>query len=146
MVAPLVLFSSFRMKEKYVSEDLAFWNKIAGKYAALFNAHDTENLYDFYADDAALVLEPGYALQKNEEMKAGIKQYFADLAPVLTVDVQHAYRAGDVALMIVNYTLSTTADGVTSKKEGVATDVAIKDENGEWRYGIDNHYGTELTA
>nr|WP_017627463.1 DUF4440 domain-containing protein [Nocardiopsis chromatogenes] len=101
-------------------------------------------MFDYYADSAVLVFEPGVSVTKSEEMKAGIKQYFEELKPRLTADVRLAYQAGDLALMIVSYTLETTQDGVTTKKEGTATDIAVKSPDGKWRYAVDNHYGTEL--
>ena len=130
-------------------EGMPFWQKFARSYAEIFNSHDVDRMYDFYAEDAVLVREPGVGVNKSDEMAAEIKgayqTYFDQLKPVLTVDVRHAYQAGNMALLIVDYTLAHTMDGQADVKEGTATDVAVKEQDGVWRYAIDNPGGVDRT-
>ncbi len=113
-----------------MSHDISFWREFTGKYQEIFNSHDADAMYDYYAENAVLVIAPGISVNKSEDMKAGLKGYFDTLKPVLTADVQLAYEAGDLCLMIVKVTLTTTQDGVSTTKEGVATDVAVKEADG----------------
>ena len=128
-------------------EDMAFWRDFGARYTEIFNSHDTCRMYDFYSENAVLVREPGIAVTKSEEMKSDIQgayqTYFDQLDPKLTVDIRHVYQVGDMALLIVDYTLAHTLDGVTTVKEGTATDVAVKEPDGVWRYAIDNPGGIE---
>ncbi|ANZ41984.1 DUF4440 domain-containing protein [Lentzea guizhouensis] len=121
-----------------------FWAEFTANYVELFNSHDVDGLYEIYSDTGVLVLEPGVALPKSEDMKAGIKEYFATLQPKLTADVKLSYQAGDLVLLIVEWTLTTTADGETTTRAGRAVDILVKDPDGVWRYAVDNHSGTDL--
>lgn len=123
-----------------------FWAEFTANYVKLFNSHDADALYDIYSDTGVLVLEPGVALPKSEEMKAGIKEYFAALQPKLTADVKLSYQAGDLVMLIVKWTLQTTIEGETTERAGTAVDILVKDPDGVWRYAVDNHSGTELPA
>lgn len=65
----------------------------------------------------------------------------------LPIDVRprHVYLADDVALLIVDWTISgTTADGEDVDIQGTATDVARRGDDGIWRYIIDNPFGTAI--
>lgn len=127
-----------------MAHEISFWREFTAKYVEIFNSHDVDAWYDYYAENGVLVLEPGVAVNKSEEMKAGVAVYFDALKPHLTADVRLAYEAGDLCMMIVKVTLTTTQDGVSTTKEGVATDIAVREADGVWRYAVDNHPGTEL--
>lgn len=61
----------------------------------------------------------------------------------IEVRPRHVYVAEDIALLIVDWTISgTTPDGEEVDIRGTATDVARRGKDGIWRYIIDNPFGT----
>jgi ketosteroid isomerase-like protein len=53
------------------------------------------------------------------------------------------YVAGDIALLIVDWSMRGTArDGSAVDMGGTATDVVRRGADGRWRYVIDNPHGT----
>ncbi|MGW7439121.1 YybH family protein [Streptomyces sp. NPDC054849] len=54
-----------------------------------------------------------------------------------------AYTAGDIALLIVDWSIEGTGpDGAAVRLAGTATDVARRGPDGLWRYVVDNPFGT----
>jgi ketosteroid isomerase-like protein len=54
------------------------------------------------------------------------------------VTTRHVYVAGDVALLIVDWSMKSASLDLS----GTATDVARRGADGVWRYAIDNPFGT----
>lgn len=128
-----------------MSEDMSFWREFGAKYMHNFNTHDVQGMYDFYTDNAVMVREPGVAVTKCEETKAEVQgwfqHYFDAFKPTLAIDIRHVYQTGNVALLIVDHTITHHVDGEATVLEGTSTDVAVKDPDGVWRYAIDNPNG-----
>jgi ketosteroid isomerase-like protein len=94
-----------------------------------------------YEPDAVLVPRPGYPVSGPD--LAAANAHFASMADSIRARVRHAYRAGDIALLIVDWTMRGTApDGTPLELSGTATDVTRRGTDGVWRYVIDNPAGT----
>jgi ketosteroid isomerase-like protein len=99
-------------------------------FARAFNTFDPAELDRVYEPAGVLVLSPGNPItgearrQANAELQA--------LGSPITVRPRHVYVCGDIALLIVDWTIEGV--GVT----GTATDVARRGADGCWRYVIDN--------
>lgn len=110
-------------------------------FAERFNSGDVEAVSEVYEDGAVFVPEPGTALSGDQAMAANAR--FVGLGLPISVRPRHVYAAGDLALLIVDWTIEGTApDGRTTRIEGTATDVARRSPDGHWRYAIDNPFGT----
>ncbi|MCP3804791.1 DUF4440 domain-containing protein [Allokutzneria sp. A3M-2-11 16] len=102
-------------------------------WVELFNRGDTAAVDALYADDGLLVPVPGHPV--SGPARAAATQYLIDQGARMSAEVRHCYVAGDIALLIVDWSL----EGVGMK--GTATDVLRRDADGRWRYVIDNPAG-----
>lgn len=99
-------------------------------FARAFNTFDPGEVERLYEPDGLLVLEPGRPLTGAERATANAR--LQALGKPITVAPRHVYVNGDVALLIVDWTI---ADAGVS---GTATDVARRGADGCWRYAIDH--------
>lgn len=94
-----------------------------------------------YETDGLLVPTPGQPVSGTSRAEAN--QRLMDLGLPIEVRPRHVYVNGDLALLIVDWTISGTGpDGQPVHVEGTATDVARRGADGFWRYAIDNPLGT----
>lgn len=90
-----------------------------------------------YESDALFIPQPGRAVSGTARMAANTS--FQSLGLPLAVHPRQVYVADDIALLIVDWSISgTTADGDRTDIRGTATDVARRGSDGTWRYVIDN--------
>jgi ketosteroid isomerase-like protein len=109
-------------------------------FAERFNSGDPAAVAEVYETGAVFVPAPGTPLTGAEAQAANGR--FVGLGVPITVRPRHVYRAGDVALLIVDWVIDgVDRDGEMVHIEGTATDVARRGEDGRWRYVIDNPFG-----
>ncbi|MBV2156492.1 DUF4440 domain-containing protein [Kitasatospora sp. SUK 42] len=110
-------------------------------FAAAFNSGDPAALAQVYDPAALFVPSPGTTATGAQLHRANAD--FLALGLPITVHPRHTYVADDIALLIVDWTISGTApDGTDVHLTGTATDVARRGPDGRWRYLIDNPFGT----
>ncbi|WP_346655825.1 DUF4440 domain-containing protein [Streptomyces sp. RFCAC02] len=84
---------------------------------------------------------PGRAVTGGELDRAN--REMLGLGLPITVRPRHTYVAGDIALLIVDWSIAgRDRAGNAVRVEGTATDVARRGPDGLWRYVIDNPFGT----
>ena len=109
-------------------------------WAERFNAQDLEGLMSFAEPDCIFAPQPGLGLTGAENRAA--QQQFLSLGVPMNLTVRHAFVAGDVALVIVDWSIKgTAADGAEVDMAGTAADVLRKGDDG-WKLAIDNPFGT----
>ncbi|QKV93835.1 nuclear transport factor 2 family protein [Streptomyces sp. NA02950] len=114
-------------------------------FAEAFNTFDPEALDQVYEPDAGFVPEPGRMLTGAERLRAS--EEFLRLRVPIRVTPRHTYTVGDLALLIMDWTVEgTAADGSEVRIEGTATDVARRGPDGYWRYALDIPFGTAPAA
>ncbi|MFJ8011360.1 YybH family protein [Streptomyces sp. NPDC096339] len=110
-------------------------------FAAAFNTGDPAALAQVYEPDAVFVPHPGTPLTGAALASANAE--FLSLGLPIEVRPRHVYTAGDLALMIVDWSIEGTGpDGAAVRLAGTATDVARRGADGLWRYVVDNPFGT----
>jgi ketosteroid isomerase-like protein len=128
--------------EKAVKNADMQWSKAAG-------AHDFNNLFAYYADDATV-------LPANEEMltnKPGVQKYWSDH---LTKDVSvswtpmyvEAAKSGDMVYDLGSYTMTTKAakgKGAATTDHGKYMAVWKKQADGSWKAEADS-WNSDLAA
>ncbi|MBB4945643.1 ketosteroid isomerase-like protein [Kitasatospora gansuensis] len=113
-------------------------------FAAAFNSGDPDLVQQVYEPGAVFVPEPGRPVT-GPGIHAAITGFLALGLPI-TVQVRHAYTADEIALLVVDWTITGTGpDGSPVHLTGTATDVARRGPDGYWRYLIDNPFGTAGT-
>ncbi|MGI5126335.1 YybH family protein [Pseudonocardia sp. CA-107938] len=103
-------------------------------FAAAFTSGDPVEA--FYEPDAVFVDRSGTALTGAARVTANTA--FQALGQPLDVTPRHVFTAGDVALLVVDWTIGEIT--------GTATDVARRGTDGRWRYVVDNPFGTATGA
>lgn len=110
-------------------------------FVAAFNAGDVAGLDNAYEPDAVLVPRPGMPVTGADRSAAN--GYLRQLGLPIEATVRHSYVAGDIALLIVDWSIRGTGrDGREIDMSGTATDVVRRGSDGVWRYVIDNPSGT----
>ncbi|MFC4564848.1 YybH family protein [Nocardiopsis mangrovi] len=116
-------------------------HEVPGAFAARFNSWDVDAVAEMYEPGAVLVPEPGAPAQGD-----GLRQaLLAHMSLRVPIDVRprHVYQTEDVALLIVDWTISGhRPDGDHVAISGTATDIARRAADGTWRYAVDNPMGT----
>ena len=116
-----------------------------GVFAEAFNTFDSDILDHVYEDRAVLVNGPGNPLL-GDERRAALAELQALGVPI-RVDPREVYEAGELALLIVDWSITGRGPGGTEVDvTGTATDVARRGDDGLWRYAIDNPFGVASGA
>ncbi|MET7718816.1 nuclear transport factor 2 family protein [Streptomyces sp. NPDC005407] len=104
-------------------------------FLQVFNTGDGA-LFDLLYRDDAISNFSGAPLTGAERL-AFFKEFLAP-KPALKAEVTHAYVAGDVALIGVNFSVDSTGpDGKPVHLEGNCTDVLRRGEDGRWLMAVD---------
>jgi ketosteroid isomerase-like protein len=109
-------------------------------YLTTFTQRSGALLDRHYEPDAVLVPRPGLGLTGAQRVAA--HDHLLGFGPPMRATVRHAYVSGDIALLIVDWAMRGTAAGEPVDLSGTATDVARRGADGQWRYVIDNPFGS----
>ncbi|MEV5323211.1 DUF4440 domain-containing protein [Nonomuraea sp. N2-4H] len=94
-----------------------------------------------YEDGAVLIPVPGHPVTGSA--LAAANRHLQSFGVPMEAVPRQVYVAGDIALLIVDWSMRGTArDGTKIDMSGTATDVLRRGADGQWRYVIDNPHGT----
>jgi uncharacterized protein (TIGR02246 family) len=111
-----------------------------------YNSGDIEAVSRLYEPDAAIVPAPGQ-LVAGDDRVAAMGSFLTDNRMPITITVRHVYVCGDLALLLGDHVMEGTGpDGKHVRVAGTATDVLRRGPDGNWRYVIDNPWGTDPQA
>ncbi|MBY0280310.1 SgcJ/EcaC family oxidoreductase [Candidatus Binatia bacterium] len=106
-------------------------------FAEGVNAGDAAAVAALYESDGVLVFQ-GTTFQGPEQIRGFLEGMIA-AKPEITMNVKHVVRAGDVAVLYNDWTMTTTgADGKTETSSGKAIEVVRRQPDGSWKYVIDD--------
>lgn len=112
-------------------------------FAEAFGSHDLEAVLALYEPDATLIPQPGEVVTGTEAIREALSQILA-MKPKFDLQFKKAFQAGDIALLISDWTLSASdPDGNAIEMDGRTAGVARCQPDGSWLFAIDNPYGTE---
>ena len=107
------------------------------------NSGDLDYLMRLYEPQAAFASQPGtlnHGLPGVREALAG----FIAMKGTLDIKVTRVLEASELALVIGRWSfVGTGPDGTPVKLSGHNADVLRRQEDGSWRFVIDNPWGTE---
>lgn len=110
-------------------------------FATAFNTGDPDAIERVYEQSGVFVSSPGNPTTGIDRREANARM--ASLGLPIKVKTRHIYVAGDVALLIVDWTIAgSSPDGEEVNIQGTATDVARRGQDSIWRYIIDNPFRT----
>lgn len=107
-------------------------------------AEDFDELMEFYAEDATLVVKPGLNATGKDQIRmafAAIAAHFDNRLKVRQGRMQ-VIEGGGTALVIMETILETGAEADAVVRR--ATYVFAKSEAGRWLCTVDNSYGTSV--
>jgi len=116
-------------------------------WAEAFSAHDLEAVMALYEPQATLIPPgqevPNLILTGAEAVREHLSGLLA-LKPKFELEFKKAIKAGDIALLLSEWTLSATdPDGNAVEMEGRTTDVVRRQPDGSWLVVIENPSGSE---
>ena len=115
---------------------------LIARYEAAFAAGSAARLDRCYEPDGVLIPSPGKPLA-GAAQRIAAHEHLLGFGLPMTATTRHAYVAGDVALLIVDWSMrGTSGQGFPVDLSGTAADVARRGVDGVWRYAIDNPFGT----
>jgi uncharacterized protein (TIGR02246 family) len=107
------------------------------------NSGDLESLMPLYESEAAFASEPG-SLDHGESGVREALTGFISMNGELDLEVTRVLEVGDLALVIGVWTFDGTGpDGEPVRLEARNADVLRRQEDGAWRFVIDNPWGTD---
>ena len=107
-----------------------------------FNDGDVDALVGLYEPDARMVRDDGTAAVGLDEIRA----VWADLVALggrVRIVTRYAVESGDIALLSNEWTLELEGNPVAS---AVTAEVARRQDDGTWRYVIDNPFAAGAPA
>jgi ketosteroid isomerase-like protein len=111
--------------------------QIIGIFEDKFNSGDLDGLMELYEDDAVFPGEDG--LHVGKDAIRGAVKAFLDTGGKLQFSGNVVFQAGDIALTHNAWKLSGD-----TPLEGATAEVTRKGADGNWRYIIDNPFGTAV--
>jgi len=107
------------------------------------NTGDLDSLMTLYETDACFATQPGQLANTPESIGQSLRS-FIDLKGKLELRVKRVIQASDLALVIGEWSFSGTGpDGNPVKMAAKNADVLRQQDDGTWRFVIDNPWGTD---
>ena len=116
--------------------------QVPAAFDAALNTCDLDALLGLFSNQATMRLTNGEVAQENPaELRRGLAQLLA-LRPVIHNEVRRVLRSGDIALVLLDWTLDVTLpNGQQHEERGTATQVMEKGRDGGWKLRISNPLG-----
>lgn len=117
-------------------------DRVPAAFDAAFNAGDLDALLGVFSNHATMRMTNGEVVQESPaDLRNGIAKLLA-MKPRLHNTVRRVLRSGDVALVLLDWSLSVALpDGQAHVESGTATQVMEKGRDGGWRLRISNPLG-----
>lgn len=116
--------------------------EVPSAFDAAMNAGDLDGLLRVFCNKATMRMTSGEVVQESPaELRVAMTQLL-DMKPHIRNTVRHVLSSDDIALVVVDWTLSATLpDGQRHVERGTATQVAERGRDGGWRLRISNPLG-----
>lgn len=113
-------------------------DELMARFRECVHQRALDRLIALYEPDAVFVPEPGAVHQGRDAIRSALAGMLA-LAPSMETNVAEVHQAGDIALVVVDWTLRGTApDGHGISQGGRSADVLRRQADGTWRVLIDH--------
>ena len=107
------------------------------------NSGDLNSLMKLYEPDACFASEPGQLAKSPDSIRKCLLG-FIDLKGKLDLKVKRVLQASDLALVTTEWSyIGKGPDGNPVNMAAKSADVLRRQEDGTWRFVIDNPWGTD---
>ena len=107
------------------------------------NTGDLDSLMKLYESGACFASEPGQLAKSPEGVRQCLRD-FIDLKGKLDLKVKRVLQASDLALVTTEWSFSGVGpDGNPVNMTAKSADVLRRQEDGTWKFVIDNPWGTD---
>ena len=128
-------------KEKGMST--ATPEQVLGSIVTGINSGDLDGLMSLYESEAAFATEPGSLAHGTPGVREALAG-FISMKGKLDLRVTRVLVVGDLALVVGEWTFDGTGpDGEPVRLASENADVLRRQEDGTWRFVIDNPWGTD---
>ncbi len=111
------------------------------QFEEAFNAGDLDGLLALYEPDAALIPEPGVVVHGRDEIGSALQGYL-DVGGTIKLDTKTSVVVDDLAYLINRWSLTgTDPDGNAIEMGSLTAEIARQQDDGSWRFVIDNAWG-----
>src|SRR5918994_2840186 len=132
-----------RRKEEAEGMSTATPERVLGSIVAGINSGDLEGLMPLYESEAAFATQPGSLAHGAPGVREALSG-FISMKGKLDLEVTRVLEVGDLALVIGGWTFNGTGpDGEPVRLAAKNADVLRRQEDGTWRFAIDNPWGTD---
>jgi uncharacterized protein (TIGR02246 family) len=104
------------------------------------NADDLDAIVSLYEPDSSIVNPDGQLLQNLDAIRT-VTTGLLQLKPTFELRVARVLECGDVALLLSPWKMTGTVDGNQISLQGTTTDLVRRQNDGTWRFVIDNPTG-----
>src|SRR4029079_12409569 len=104
------------------------------------NAGDLDDVLTLYEPDSSIVDTDGDLVQGLDAIRKGTAGLL-QLEPTFELHVARALQCGDIALLLSPWRMTGTAGGDPIEMQGTTTDLVRRQNDGTWRFVIDNPTG-----
>jgi len=112
-------------------------------FATAVNAGNLEAILDLYEPGASLASAPGRMATGAAAIRRVVTGQLAG-KPKITVSPKLLAQSGEIALVAASWSITGTgADGKPLHVNGQSAEVCRRQQDGTWRYVIDNPYGLQ---
>jgi ketosteroid isomerase-like protein len=109
-----------------------------------FNSGKVSAMMTLYDPEAVLIAKDGRTVTDRTEIVAELERDLS-LGLPLEAKAPHVFVAGDIAQIVVDWSIDGTGPGGKHVHlGGAASDIARRGADGRWRYLIDNNLGTAV--
>ena len=112
-------------------------------FASAMNSGNLEAIMALYEPGASMASAPGRVVTGAAAIRRVVSEHLAG-KPKITVSPKLLAQAGDIALMATKWNVTGTGgDGKPINISGESAEVCRRQQDGTWRYLIDNAYGLQ---
>ena len=110
----------------------------ADTFTNLVHARDLDGLVALYEPSAVFEPQPGIVVQGHAAIRRGARPSCSPFGPTITAETVQVLRAGDIALVVNEWTMTGTApDGAAVRQGGRSADVLRRQPDGRWLVVVD---------
>jgi ketosteroid isomerase-like protein len=117
---------------------------VAASLLERFTSGEVSMMMALYEPEAVLITKDGRTITGHTAIAAELQRDLS-LGLPLAVKARHVFVAGDIAELVLDWSIDGTGpDGTHVHLGGSASDVVHRGADGVWRYVIDNNQGTAV--